>query len=137
MIAQAFVRHSGAAKNRPGQAPQRVGVAQVTAGPMPETIPALGTVTPTATVVVLPQLSGYLTKVGFSEGQAVNRGQFLAQIDPRPYEVQLAQYQAQRAKDTALLDQAKSDLQRYEVLQRKNSISAQRVSDQRFLVQQA
>jgi membrane fusion protein, multidrug efflux system len=132
----AYVRHSGAARTRQSSAPQRVGVAKVITGPMPETIAALGTVTPITTVVVLPQLSGYLTKVGFTEGQEVTKGQFLAQIDPRPYQVQLEQYQGQQAKDMALLNQAKSDLDRYEVLERKNSISAQQVSDQHFLVLQ-
>lgn len=131
-----YVRHSGAAKTRHGRAPQRVGVARVITGPMPETVAALGTVTPITTVVVLPQLSGYLTKVEFTEGQEVTKGQFLAQIDPRPYQVQLEQYQGQQAKDRALLNQAKSDLDRYETLQRKNSISAQQVSDQQFLVLQ-
>ena len=131
-----YKQHSGIKKTRQGMAPQRVGVAKVIIGSMPETIAALGTVTPTTTVVVLPQLSGYLTEVGFVEGQEVAKGQFLAQIDPRPYQVQLELYQGQQAKDTALLQQAKSDLNRYQVLERKNSISAQQVSDQKFLVLQ-
>jgi multidrug efflux system membrane fusion protein len=129
-------QRSGAAKPKRGKAPQMVGVAKVITGSMPETIGALGTVTPVTTVVVLPQLSGTLTKVGFTEGQEVAKGQFLAQIDPRPYQVQLEQYRGQQAKDMALLQQAQSDLDRYEALQRKNSISAQQVSDQRFLVLQ-
>ncbi len=132
----AYERHSGVKKIMRGMAPQRVGVAKVITGSMPETLTALGTVTPTSTVVILPQLSGYLTEVGFTEGQEVTKGQFLAQIDPRPYQVQLEMYQGQQAKDTALLQQAKSDLDRYEVLERKNSISAQQVSDQKFLVLQ-
>ena len=84
--------------------PQSVGVGAVTTGNMPETISSLGTVTPTSTVTIVPQLSGYLTKVGFKEGDMVSKGQFLAQIDPRPYEVQLQQYRAQLAKDQAALD---------------------------------
>lgn len=115
---------------------QAVGVAKVVTGPMPETLSALGTVTPTATVTVLPQLSGYLTEVAFTEGETVTKGQFLAQIDPRPYQVQLEQYTAQQAKDKATLAQAKSDLARYELLQRQDSISAQQVADQQFLVAQ-
>ncbi len=103
---------------------------------MPVTLEALGTVTPQATVTVLPQLSGYLTQVAFTEGQSVSQGQFLAQIDPRPYQVQLEEYQASQAKDAATLAQARSDLSRYETLQRQNSISAQQVTDQEFLVQQ-
>ncbi len=54
----------------------------------------LGTVTPLATVSIRSQISGYLTKIGFREGQTVKEGDFLAQIDPRPYEALLAQYQA-------------------------------------------
>lgn len=115
---------------------QRVGVARAVAGPMPETLSALGTVTPIATVTVVPQLSGYLTQVGFTQGQEVAKGQFLAQIDPRPYQIQLEQYQGQQAKDMALLHEAQSDLARYEVLERQDSISAQQVADQRFLVAQ-
>ncbi len=129
-----YARHSGVKQHRRARAPQMVGVAKVITGAMPETISALGTVTPTSTVVVVPELSGYLTKVGFTEGQAVAKGQFLAQIDPRAYQVQLALYRGQLAKDMALLHQAQSDLDRYEVLERKKSISTQQVSDQRFLV---
>lgn len=136
IAAIAYIRHSGTKKFGHEMTPQRVGVAKVISGSMPETISALGTVTPANTVVVLPQLNGYLTEVGFKEGQEVTKGQFLAQIDPRPYQVQLELYQGQQAKDMALLRQAKSDLNRYQILERKNSISAQQVSDQKFLVQQ-
>ncbi len=117
-------------------AAQAVGVAKVATGTMPQSISALGTVTPTATVTVVPQLSGYLTDVAFTEGETVTKGQYLAQIDPRPYQVALEQDSAQAAKDAAILAQAKSDLARYQVLQRQDSISAQQVADQGFLVQQ-
>jgi len=131
----AYWKHSG--KKAPHAfAPQAVGVAKAVAGSMPETVEALGTVTPTATVTVLPQLSGYLTAVGFTEGETVAEGQFLAQIDPRPYQVSLEQYTAQKARDAATLAQALSDLARYETLERQDSISQQTVSDQRFLAEQ-
>ena len=128
-------------KHRGGRAPhaaaaQAVGVATAVSGSMPETLEALGTVTPLATVTVLPQLSGYLTQVGFTEGETVTQGQFLAQIDPRPYQVQLEQFTAQQAKDAASLAQSRSDLARYEILERQDSISEQTVADQRFLVAQ-
>jgi len=129
-------RHHGASHVVFAPAPQAVGVAKAVSGSMPVTIEALGTVTPEATVTVLPQLSGYLTQVAFTEGQSVTQGQFLAQIDPRPYLVQLEQYTAQKARDAAILAQAKSDLSRYETLQSQNSISAQQVADQKFLVAQ-
>ena len=131
----AYWKHSGS-KAPHAMAAQSVGVAKAVSGSMPETVEALGTVTPTATVTVLPQLSGYLTEVAFTEGETVAEGQFLAQIDPRPYEVSLEQYTAQKAKDAATLAQALSDLARYETLERQDSISQQTVADQRFLAQQ-
>ncbi len=113
-----------------------MGAAKAVTGSMPITLDELGTVTPIATVTVLPQLSGYLTDVAFTEGEMVTKGQYLAEIDPRPYQIQLEQYQAAYAKDAAMLAQARSDLARYEQLGRQNSISAQQVADQAFLVQQ-
>lgn len=118
------------------QAPQAVGVAHVGTGNMPEIIRALGTVTPTAAVTVVSQLSGYLTAVDFREGEDVKKGQFLAQIDPRPYELQLQQYRAALARDRASLDMARSDLARYQRLQAQKSIAEQTVSDQRYVVEQ-
>jgi multidrug efflux system membrane fusion protein len=136
VIAVIFIlKHHGAAPVR-AKPVQAVGVAKAVTGSMPETLEALGTVTPLATVTVLPQLSGYLTQVAFTEGQTVTKGQFLAEIDPRPYQVTLEQYTAQQAKDMASLGQARSDLNRYLILQRQDSISAQTVADQRFLVAQ-
>ena len=128
-------KHHGTAR-KPGRSLQTVGIAKAVSGDMPVTLEALGTVTPIATVTVVPQLSGYLTQVGFNEGQMVSAGQFLAQIDPRPYQVSLEQYTAQKARDMASLQQARSDLTRYEVLERQNSIAVQTVADQRFLVAQ-
>jgi multidrug efflux system membrane fusion protein len=132
----AYWRHRISSAPAHFMAAQAVGVAKAVSGSMPETLTALGTVTPTATVTVLPQLSGYLTQVAFTEGETVTQGEFLAQIDPRPYQVQLEQYTAQQGKDKASLAQAKSDLARYELLQRQDSISAQQVADQQFLAAQ-
>ena len=117
-------------------APQVVRVAQATQGDMPETLSELGTVTPIATVTVLPQLSGYLTAVGYREGEDVSQGQFLAQIDPRQYEIDLQQAQAALLKDRSSLAQARSDLARYEQLRAKKAIAEQTVVDQEFLVEQ-
>jgi membrane fusion protein, multidrug efflux system len=119
-----------------GAAPQVVTVAPATLGSMPVTLDALGTVTPVATVTVLPQLSGYLTEVGYREGQDVVKGQFLAQIDPRQYEISKEQAEAQLAKDRASLAQARADLERYAQLNEKKSIAEQTYSDQKFLVAQ-
>jgi multidrug efflux system membrane fusion protein len=121
---------------KPGVAPQVVTVAAATTGPMPETLSELGTVTPVATVTVLPQLSGYLTAVGYREGQDVEKGQFLAQIDSRQYEISKRQAEAQLAKDKAALAQARADLVRFTQLNERKSIAEQTYADQQFLVQQ-
>ncbi len=136
LIAFIWYRHSGTSTKAHAPAPQAVGVAKAVAGPMLVVLDELGTVTPTATVTVLPQLSGYLTQVVFTEGEIVTQGQFLAEIDPRPYQIQLEQYQAALAKDEATLAQAKSDLARYHILAAQDFISAQQVADQEFLVEQ-
>jgi multidrug efflux system membrane fusion protein len=122
-----------ATRATPGQV---VKVAKATSGNMPETLSELGTVTPIATVTVLPQLSGYLTAVGYKEGQDVAKGQFLAQIDPRQYEIDLQQAQASLLKDQATLEQARSDLARFHQLQTQKAIADQTVIDQEFLVKQ-
>ena len=116
--------------------PQVVKVAKAALGDMPETLSELGTVAPLATVTVLPQLSGYLTEVGYKEGQDVKKGQFLAQIDPRQYEIDLQQAQAALLKDQASLDQARSDLARYHELRTQKAIAEQTVTDQESTVKQ-
>jgi membrane fusion protein, multidrug efflux system len=121
---------------RPAQPPQTVRVAPVTTGDMPLTIDALGTVTPFETVTIRTQIAGTLQNVGFTEGQTVKQGDFIAQIDPRPYEAALAQAQGQLAKDQALLGQAQSDLARFQQLAKQDSIAMQQVSDQIALVAQ-
>jgi len=117
-------------------APQAVKVAQAALGDMPETLTELGTVSPVATVTVLPQLSGYLTEVGYREGESVKKGQFLAQIDPRQYEIDLQQSQAALLKDQSTLDQARSDLARYSDLRAQKAIAEQTVTDQEYTVKQ-
>lgn len=113
-----------------------VGVATAQKGNMPVTLSGLGTVTPLATITVQSQISGYLMSVGFKEGQHVKRGEFLAQIDPRPYQVALEQYQAQLAKDQASLKGAETDLKRYNTLAAQNSIATQTRDDQIYTVAQ-
>jgi multidrug efflux system membrane fusion protein len=121
---------------KPRVEPQVVTAATASLGEMPVILSELGTVTPVATVTVLPQLSGYLTAVGYREGQDVAKGQFLAQIDPRQYEIDKQQAEAQLAKDQAALAQARSDLARYTQLNERKSIAEQTYVDQQFLVQQ-
>ncbi len=132
VLVRLFAHHSHA----PGAAAQVVRVARATRGELPETLSELGTVTPIATVTVLPQSSGYLTAVGYREGAEVAKGQFLAQIDPRQYEINLQQAQAQLLKDQSALDQARSDLARYRQLRAQKAIAEQTVTDGEFLVKQ-
>jgi len=116
--------------------PTPVAVATVQKGDMPVTLTGLGTVTPLATVTVKTQINGYLTEVAFQEGQMVKKGDFLAQIDPRPYQVALEQAEGQLAKDQALLKNAQLDLQRYNTLVAQNSIATQTRDTQVSLVAQ-
>jgi membrane fusion protein, multidrug efflux system len=126
----------GAPEKRTPQDVQSVGAAKVETGEINETIAGLGTVTPLATITVQTQINGQLMDVGFQEGQLVHKGDFLAQIDPRPYQAALDLAQGQLAHDTGLLEQAQSDLVRFETLGRQDSIAMQQVADQKFLVQQ-
>ncbi|MFZ2065898.1 MAG: efflux RND transporter periplasmic adaptor subunit [Xanthobacteraceae bacterium] len=117
-------------------ATQSVGASTVVTSNVPVIVNALGTVTPIATVTVQSQISGYLTKVAFTEGQMVQKGQLLAQIDDRPYLILKAQYEGQLAHDQGLLSQAQMDLKRYQTLAQQNSIARQQSEDQVFIVQQ-
>jgi membrane fusion protein, multidrug efflux system len=116
--------------------PQPVHVATVTQGEMPVVINSLGTVTPLASVTVKTLLNGTLQDVAFQEGQMVRKGDVLAQIDPRPYEISLRNAQGTLAKDQALLQTARLDLKRYQMLLSQDSIASQQVDTQASLVQQ-
>jgi len=97
---------------------------------------AIGTVTPRNNVVIRTHLDGQLMRVLFNEGQYVNQGELLAEIDPRPYQVQLSQAQGQLAKDQALLKNAQLDLERYKTLLAQDSAPEQQVATQHSLVNQ-
>jgi multidrug efflux system membrane fusion protein len=116
--------------------PQPVGFATIDTGDIRIMLNELGTVTSLDTVTVLTQINGQLQQIGFTEGQLVKKGDFLAQIDPRPYQAVLEQAQGTLARDQGLLAQAQADLKRFQTLGRQDSIAQQQLDDQRYLVQQ-
>ncbi|HEX3396153.1 MAG TPA: efflux RND transporter periplasmic adaptor subunit [Steroidobacteraceae bacterium] len=127
----------GMPRGRSGQnVPVAVAVAPATVGDIQVKIPALGTVTPLATVTVRTQITGTLQRIFFTEGQFVHQNDALAQIDPRPYEAALEQAQGNLKRDQALLANARVDLKRYIELVKDDSIAQQTLDTQRALVDQ-
>ena len=119
-----------------GTASVSVVTAPVVQGDLPVTLNALGTVSPLATVTVKTQIAGRLVAIGFQEGQIVKVGDFLAEVDPRPYQIALDQAQGQLVRDTALLHDAQIDLTRYRTLAEQDSIPQQQADTQAYLVRQ-
>jgi len=111
-------------------------VATVARRDMDVVLNGLGNVTPVANVTVRAQVSGPLLRVLFQEGQMVKAGDVLAEIDPRPFQAALDQAEGQLARDQALLQNARLDLQRYRTLLQQDSISGQQVDTQAALVRQ-
>ncbi len=113
-----------------------VGIATAERADIPVVIDALGTVVPQASVRVRPQVGGVLQQVLFKEGQAVRKGDVLAVIDPRQYEMAVQQSLGQRMRDEAQLQAARVTLQRFRTLLQQDSIARQEVDTQAALVKQ-
>jgi membrane fusion protein, multidrug efflux system len=110
--------------------------ASVRRGSVGQYIEAIGTVTPLATVNLYSQVNGQVVAVHYVEGQIVHRGDPLVDIDPRPYEAQLQQYQGQLERDQALLKQAEIDLARYREARSVDAVPRQTFEDQEQVVEQ-
>jgi len=111
-------------------------VGQSTSGDMNIYVDALGTVTPVYTVTLYSQITGQVIGVHYREGQMVNKGNPLIDIDPRPYQSMLTQAEGNLEHDQGVLEEARMDLQRYQAAWQRNAIPRQTLEDQEKIVLQ-
>jgi len=121
---------SGASK------PAVVSVAAVKRADYPVFIGGLGQVQAENTVTIRTRVDGQIVKIAFAEGQMVKAGDFLAQIDPRPFQAALDQAKAKQAQDQATLANARLDLERYSTLAKQSFATQQQLDTQNALVNQ-
>jgi multidrug efflux system membrane fusion protein len=124
---------SGSGRGQTG-GPVTLTTATATKGSIGIYLDAIGTVTPVYTASITAQASGVLTAVHYSEGQYVQKGDALIDIDPRPYQAQLLEAQGALERDTTLLAQAQMDLDRYRTAWARNGINKQLLDDQEKVV---
>jgi membrane fusion protein, multidrug efflux system len=132
-----YESHARAAAAKPkGNPSTPVVAAAARKGDIPVYFTGLGAVTPIYTVTIKTRVDGQIDKVNYTEGQAVRKEQPLVEIDSRPYQVQLTQAEGQLMKDQALLQNAQTDLARYEDLIKKNAVAQQIYATQKSTVAQ-
>jgi membrane fusion protein, multidrug efflux system len=139
-VAGVFVNRTFQKKTNSAQAIAPSGTRVVTAaakkGNQPIYLTGLGTVTAFNTVTVRTRVDGQIMNFAVSEGQMVSAGDLIAEIDPRPFQVQLMQAEGQKEKDEAILANAKIDLERYKILYGQDSIPKQQLDTQVSTVNQ-
>jgi len=126
--------HGGGGRRNAPMSPVQAATATVKS--VPRFLSGLGTAQAANTVTVTSRVDGQLMAIHFTEGQVVKAGDLLAEIDPRPYQVQLTQAQGQLAKDQASLFNARQDLVRYQQLVKTNLVARQQLDAQESLVRQ-
>ncbi len=126
---------AGGAKTRPAQRPAPVVLARAKRGNLPIYLDEIGTVTPLNTVTIHTRVDGELIKLGFTEGQIVEEGQVLAELDRRPFKDVLDQANGNLARDNAILQNAQADLKKY--VEAGNAVSRQQVDTASAAVKQA
>jgi multidrug efflux system membrane fusion protein len=145
LLALAFVlifRHHEAAKKKAAALAARpapgITVTSATAqkGNIGVYLEAIGTVTPVYTVSITSEVTGLIVTVHYQEGQLVEKGDALVDIDPRPYSATLLQAQGALERDEGVLAQAQMDLERYRIARERNAIAQQILDDQEKLVVQ-
>src|ERR1700733_8967273 len=127
---------AGGQKGAGGGAAAPVDAAKAVKGNIGVYVTGLGAVTPIYTVTIHTRVDGELMQVLYKEGDLVKKGDKLAEIDPRPYQAQLTQYEGQLIRDQALLDNARIDQTRYETLLKQNAVPEQQLATQVALVKQ-
>lgn len=122
----------GAAEGKqPSERPVAIASAKVRRADVPIDLDGIGSVAAYKTVIVRAQVDGRLDSVNFTEGQEVKRGQLLAQIDPRPYRIQMLEAQGNLARDQSLLTGSQLNLERYEKLSEQKFVGQQQLDDTR------
>jgi multidrug efflux system membrane fusion protein len=134
--AQASAQATAAAAKAQSERKVPVLVETVIQRDLPIVLEGLGTVTPLATVTVRTQVDGRLDSVPFKEGAPVKKGDLLAQIDPRPFRIAVAQTSATLERDQAQLRNARLMLERYASLRKQDLVPQQQVDDQQTVVDQ-